>query len=158
MGGRGSSGGGGGSRSNASKPEYFQETEKAVKLRIIVEDYDLEQTKSRFAWVPKSQLADDGKPGSWITEQKAQEFYSSQRASSQFSVEWQDANGRRFSASMTKKEEERARERARRFQAGVDSYNALIAEAKALGVKGVRVGMKRKTIERKIREKKNRQS
>lgn len=151
MGGRGSSGkwsGGGG----AAKPAYFGETEKAVRLKMTVDDYDLETSKSRMFWVPKSQLADDGRPGQWITSQKAQEFYSRQRPSSQFSATWQDANGKTFSASSTAKEIAQSAQRAARFQTGVKSYNDLIAKAKSMGIKGVRSGMKRSTIEKKIRE------
>lgn len=53
---------------------------------------------------------------------------------------------------MTRSEIARMQQKAERFNAGVKSYNALIAEAKAMGIKGVRTGMKRKTIEQKIRE------
>lgn len=151
MGGRGSSG----KRSGgaiASKPAYFGETEKAVRLRMTVRDYDLETSKSRMFWVPKSQLADDGRPGEWITGQKAQEFYSRQRSLSQFSATWQDANGKTFPASSTAKEIAQSAQRTAKFQAGVRSYNDLIAKAKLMGIKGVCSGMKRSTIEKKIRE------
>lgn len=155
MGGRGSSSGIG-SRSGGGKPKYFGETEKAVSLKISVTDYDLETTRTRTVWVPKSQLASDGRPSEWITEQKAQELYSSRRSSSQYEAKWSDADGKTFSASKSAREIESASRRAKAFEAGKQSYNALIAEAKALGIKGIRVGMKRSTIEEKIRKKKNR--
>lgn len=145
MGGRGSGSGRGKSKTGVS---YFGETERAVQLRLNVEDYDLEQTKSRVVWVPKTQLSSEGKPSEWITDKKAQEFYSTRRATSQYSATWEDANGKKFSAQ--KSASELARQS--RFESGQKSYNALIAQAKAAGVKGVRVGMKRKTIEKKMRE------
>ena len=153
MGGRGGSSGI--SAQRTQKPAYFGETEKAVSLKITVEDYDLESTKTRTVWVPKSQLAEDGRPSEWITEQKAQEFYSSRRSSSQYSATWEDAKGNTFSASKSAREIESANRRTKAFEAGKQSYNALIAEARSLGIKGVRVGMKRSTIEEKIRKKKN---
>ena len=137
------------------RPSYFKETEKAVQLRLRVEDFDLEQERSRMMWVPKSQLAEDGRPGQWITDQKAQEFYSRNRSSSQYGATWEDASGKMFSASMTTKEVARFADRQARFAAGKKSYNELVSKAKSLGIKGVRVGMRRATIERKIREHQN---
>lgn len=146
-------GGRGGSSGNVvSRPSYFGESEKAVQLRLTVEDYDLEQTRSRTVWVPKSQLADDGRPSNWITQQKAQEFYSNSRSANSYSAIWEDANGKKFSASATRAETARMQARQERFNAGVQSYNQLLQQAKEMGIKGVRVGMKRKTLEQKIRE------
>lgn len=103
-------------------------------------------------WVPKSQLADDGRPSNWITQQKAQEFYSRNRAAGSFSATWEDASGKKFGASATRMEAARAKEAQDRFNAGVQSYNQLVRQAKQMGIKGIRVGMKRKTIEQKIRD------
>lgn len=147
MGGRGGTG-----RQTVS---YYSQTEKAVKLKIIVDDFDTEQTKSRIVWVPKSQLTNDGKPSLWITEQKAQEFYSSRRATGNYEVKWEDAKGRSFNAAPTRNELEKAQHRQERFNAGAKAYNDLVAEAKALGIKGIRAGMRRKTIEDKIRKHKS---
>ena len=102
-------------------------------------------------WVPKSQLSDDGRPGEWITDQKAQELYSTRRAKSEYTATWKDANGKEFSAGQTAKEKSDAQARQAAFDAGKASYNALIEYAKAQGIKGVRVGMKRATIEKKIK-------
>lgn len=133
------------------KPEYFGETEKAVSLKLMVTDVDLEQTRTRTVWVPKSQLAEDGKPSMWITGQKAQEFYSYGRSSGNIEAMWEDAAGNRFSASFTEREIANAKNRAARISAGVSSYNSLIEHAKELGIKGIRKGMKRSTIEEKIK-------
>lgn len=151
--GRGSSGikGPGEKNVRQSRPSYFGETEKAVKLRISVEDYDLERTFSREVWVPKSQLSSDGRPGQWITDQKAQQFYQKGRTKSQYEATWTDANGKSFSAGKTEKEQNTADRRTAAFNAGKSSYNELLALAKRRGVK-VRVGMKRSTILRKMEE------
>ena len=51
-------------RAKAKYPAYFGETEKAVRLKLEVHDYDLEGTKQRIVYVPKSQLSADGIPAS----------------------------------------------------------------------------------------------
>lgn len=152
MGGRGGSSG---ISNNVSKPSYFKESEKAVQLKINVTDYDLEQTRSRTVWVPKSQLAENGRPSEWITNQKAQEFYSGGRARGSFEATWEDASGKKFSASKTSKEIEYDKKRQAKYNAGVKSYNDLVSEAKALGIKGARVGLKRSTLLQKINEAKS---
>lgn len=145
--GRGSSG----KATPSQKPAYISESPKAVKLRISVEDHILERTLSREVWVPKSQLSDDGRPGEWITDQKAQELYSTRRAKSEYTATWKDANGKEFSSGQTAKEKNNAQAKQAAFDAGKASYNALVAYAKAQGIKGVYVGLKRSTIEKKIK-------
>lgn len=161
MGGRGASGANGKGQSSP-KPQYFAETEKAVQLRLIVNDFDLGE-RSAVVWVPKSMLAEDGRPGEWISVLKADELSDKMKFESPMGYRWEDKSGESFKYSLTKKDTERREdfkkrkaEREKRFEAGKQNYNALIAEAKALGIKGVRVGLKKKTLEKKIREAKNR--
>lgn len=151
MGGRGGSSGLSGGSSKSSKPSYFKETEKAVQLKIRVEDYTLDKELSRIVWVPKSQLAEDGRPSNWITEQKAGEFYNSDYYSN-YSATWEDSKGNKFGSSMTKREREYAENQIKRFESGRKSYEELVAKAKSMGIKGVRVGMRRTTIQKKIDE------
>lgn len=142
-----------GKEKEVSRPKYLGETEKAVKLKMTVEDYDLETSRSRDVWIPKTQLSDDGVPGQWITEQKAQEFYQSGRRSpGSYGAYYSDAEGKKFNSSYTAKEKEYAKQRAESFKQGQNSYNELVQRAKDMGIKGVRVGMKRKTLEQKIRD------
>lgn len=148
---KGRQGGAKGASQKPSKPSYFKESEKAVQLRLRVEDYTLDREHSRIVWVPKSQLSEDGRPSNWITSQKAGEFYQSGRASN-YSATWEDAKGKKFGAGMTQREKEYAQNRQKRFEAGAKSYNDLLAKAKSMGIKGVRKGMKRSTIQRKIEE------
>lgn len=148
MGGRGGSSGA--KAVGASKPQYFKESEKAVQLKLSVEDVDLDQKRTRTVWVPKSQLADDGRPSEWITEQKSQEFYPVKRPLSQYQTTWEDANGLKFGASKTQKEKEAAERKSQQRQKSIDRYDNLVSVAKAAGVKGVRSGMKAATIIQKI--------
>ena len=147
MGGRGA-----GSGARSSPPFYLGETEKAVKLKIGIDYYDMEKTKEYDVWVPKSQLAADGRPGEWISNAKVQD---TDKIGRQFGgrgfLYWKDAQGRTFQPSKTTNEIQAEKKRKKAFEAGQKSYNDLVEQAKKMGVKGVRVGMKRKTIESKIR-------
>lgn len=146
MGGRGSSSG-----TKISPPKYFAESEKAVKLKIGIDYYDIEKNVEYDVWVPKSQLSKEGVPGQWISDQKAMDVINSRMGGGAFSY-WEDANGKIYRSGMTEREKRFQKQRERRFEAGKKSYNQLVEQAKSMGIKGVRVGMKRSTIERKIKE------
>lgn len=128
--------------------KYFAETEKAVKLAIVIDYYNVERTRSYQVWVPKSQLAADGKPGEWITNIKAEEV-TDFMIGGMFEC-WEDAEGNCFGPSKTAKELAIAAEKEQKFEAGKKAYNDLIEKAKAAGIKGIRVGMRRATIEAKL--------
>lgn len=53
--------------------EYFAETEKAVKLELVVDFYNLERGGRFKVWVPKSQLDEYGWPKPWISARKVEE-------------------------------------------------------------------------------------
>lgn len=145
--------GGRGSRSGAKipTPKYFAETAKAVRLKIGIDYYDIEKNVEYDVWVPKSQLSKEGVPGQWISDQKAMDVENDRMGGAMFSY-WKDANGKIYRAGMTEKEKKLQKQREKRFEAGKKSYNQLIEQAKSMGIKGVRVGMRRSTIERKIKE------
>lgn len=145
--------GGRGSRSGAtvSPPRYFSESEKAVKLKIGIDYYNIEKNIEYDVWVPKSQLSKEGIPGQWITSQKETVVKDSRMGGGMFSY-WKDASGKTFQYGQTSKEKKFQKQREKRFEAGKKSYNQLVEQAKSMGIKGVRVGMKRSTIERKIKE------
>ncbi len=126
--------------------KYFAETEKAVKLALVIDYVNYEKTKVYHVWVPKSQLAADGKPGEWITSVKVDEV--KEKRDGIFDC-WMDADGHGFLPSMTAKELERQAQRTSRFEAACKAYDELIERAKAAGCK-VRKGMKRATIEAKL--------
>lgn len=151
MGGRGNSSGmhgSSGKKNTPSKPAYFKETEKAVQLQANYQRKDTGDEYSKMVWIPKSQLSDDGRPSKWIEGQKENDEHA-------YTMSWQDAKGKTFGSGMTQREKEYAAKRQEKFAAGQKSYNALLEEAKSLGIKGVRKGMKRKTLEEKIRKHKS---
>lgn len=131
--------------------EYIRETERAVCLKLVVEDYDTEQTRVAQVWVPKSQLSENGVPGVWITEQKVSEFYASPRTSSQYVAHWESASGKLYDPELTEREAKTAERRLARIAEGINSYNDLLSKAKAAGIKGIRKGMRRETIVQKMK-------
>lgn len=120
-------------------------------MKIGIDYYDLEKEREYLVWVPKSQLSKEGIPGQWISEVKAEDVIESKWGGAAFSY-WEDANGETYRAGMTKKEKKFKKQRERRFEAGKKSYNELINKAKSMGIKGIRVGLRRSTIEKKIKE------
>ena len=129
--------------------KYFAETEKAVKLKIVVDYYNFEKTKSYFCWIPKTQLSENGVPGEWISSQKAADVNEFMLGGSLVEG-WEDADGIFYKVEKTAKELEQEAAQEARFEAGCKAYEELLAKAKALGIKGVRVGMRKATIEAKI--------
>lgn len=155
MGGRGGSSKGGigrGGSGESSRPSYISETDKAVKLSLSVEDYDLGTTKTRDVWIPKSQLDEQGRPSQWITQQKAQEFYQSGRNASQFGTTFKDAGGREVKTGATKSERERATKEIQRYQSNMSKRDGLFEQAKSLGIK-TSSRMKSDTLREKIEKK-----
>lgn len=136
----------------AAKPAYLGETDKAVKLKMTVYDIDLEESHDRNVWVPKSQLSEDGVPGQWITNQKAQEFYQSPRSSNSYEAYYTDSNGKKYYASHTAKEKEYEAKRESKAKQSKENYMDLVQRAKELGIKGAKVGWKAQTLRQKIAE------
>ena len=85
-----------------------KETEKAYRVRMVIESCDGESEMSIMVWVPKS------------CTQTAEEY------------------------------EAESKEYIDRFEAGKEKYAKLVEWAKAQGVKGVRVGLRKSTIIAKI--------
>ncbi|EOT29502.1 hypothetical protein C805_00086 [Eubacterium sp. 14-2] len=134
-----------GGSAKASKPSYFKESEKAVQLQANFQRRDTGAEYSKKVWIPKSQLTEDGRPSRWIEGQKQDQEGS-------YVMSWQDSKGKKFGSGMTQREKEYAQNRQKRFESGAKSYNDLLSKAKSMGIKGVRKGMKRSTIQRKIDE------
>lgn len=131
--------------------EYIAETEKAVKLYIAGDCYALDKYLPRKeVWVPKSQLSPNGIPGIWITGAKAEDAYGD-RIARNSEIWWMDAKGEEFEAEGTEKEHAEAKARREAASQGLDYNLALVDFAKANGVKGIRKGLKTKTLESKIR-------
>lgn len=130
--------------------EYFSETEKAVRLILVVDYYMIEKLGVYSVWVPKSQLDANGIPGQWITEKKMEEVRDTNKGGCHFE-EWRGANGTCSGIGMTDKELAAFNSRKAAFENGKASYEKLLERAKALGIK-VRSGMRRATIEAKMVE------
>lgn len=139
-----------------------KETDKAVMVRM---NYYLEYapqggfTSSMVRdregiidiWVPKSQVK-DGKLSEWIVKQKQKEMeekvmgkvLNGQVLDSK--VSFSDKNGKQIKMDTSQAE--------KRFAAGKAKHDALVAEAKSLGIKGVKQNLKSSTLEKMISEKK----
>jgi hypothetical protein len=94
-----------------TKPTYLAESEKAVKLTIGIDYFNVERTKEYTVWVPKSQLADDGRPGSWISSAKANDVIDPRYGGGMFDY-WKDADGKTFQPSKTARDIEFEQKRA----------------------------------------------
>ena len=51
---------------------YFNETEKAVQVKMVLDFYDVERTVEHKVWIPKSQIR-GGKLTAWIADAKLDE-------------------------------------------------------------------------------------
>lgn len=121
----------------------IKETEKAVQVRAVFDLYDVEKTITRMMWLPKSQIR-DGRPTAWILERKREDLaLEAPLHAGGCMIDFYDADGNMIESA----EEVRA---AERFEAGRKNYDRLIQLAKENCVKGVRVGLRRATIEQKL--------
>jgi hypothetical protein len=121
----------------------IKETEKAVQVKVLIDLYDIEKVIHRTAWIPKSQIR-DGRPTAWILARKREDLeLEAPLNAGGFSIDFFDADGNMIESV------EDARS-AERFEAGRKNYDHLIQLAKDNGIKGVRVGLRRVTIEQKL--------
>jgi len=121
----------------------IKETEKAVQVKAIIDLYDVEKSITRTVWLPKSQIR-NGRPTEWIIERKREDLaLEAPLHAGGFNIWFYDADGNEIETV------EEAR-KAERFEAGCKNYDRLIQLAKDNGIKGVRVGLRRATIEQKL--------
>ncbi len=116
----------------------FRETEKAVELEMVLDFYDVEKTVSRKVWIPKSQIR-DGKVTAWILAAKTEDVRSFAAVAGGCFGNLYDSDGVLVETAESEK-----------FRKGCENYSRLIELAKNAGVKGVRVGLRRATIEAKL--------
>jgi hypothetical protein len=121
------------SKQKITKPVYKAESEKAVKLTIAIDYYNADRTKEYDVWVPKSQLADDGRPGAWISNAKVNDVLEPRMGGGMFNY-WKDADGNKFQPSKTARDVEVEQKRADSptQKKAQKSFNNIF---KALGVK-----------------------
>ena len=121
----------------------IKETEKAVQVKAVIDLYDVEKSITRLVWLPKSQIR-DGRPTAWILARKREDLaIEAPLNAGGYMIDFFDADGELIEAA----EDARA---AARFEAGKKNYERLIALAKENGVGGIRVGLRRATIEGKL--------
>ena len=161
----------GGVRGNNITVSYMKETEKAVMLQMVIEveiapkgGFVSSLVRDRIwfenVWIPKSQLSDTGRPSEWITKQKKDDIITKNLPENaqilRLNSFFRDANQKRISSELTKKEKqwkkEREKESAKRLEAGKKRYNSLVAKARASGVKGRLTGLKSETIIKKMKK------
>lgn len=128
----------------------YKETEKAIQTEMVFVNLTTDAEFTRKVWVPKSQLSANGIPGEWITSQKIQELVGQDRW--KFCCYWEREDGTYTDFEYTDKELAAEERRQAAMQAGLEALNGLIEYGKAHGVKGLRKGLKKSTVLRKIRE------
>jgi len=117
----------------------FKETEKAIQLEMVFDFFNIERTFKRKVWIPKSQLK-NGLPTGWIFNKKKEEEELNFSTNFGGCIAYlYDADGKEVETT----DDERMRK-------GRENYERLVKLAKENGVKGVRVGLKRTTIEEKL--------
>ena len=164
--------GSGGTKSVSKKQQGFRfekETEKAVLVNVkltgeaapeggfvssLVRDWHVQKK----VWLPKSQMTQEG-ASEWILKTKAEEIAKDNTPIHgqvlNYTFRYTDSQGKEIKSSMTAKDKEIANSRKLKFEAGVKRHNELIAEAKKLGIKGIRQTMKNATLEKKIEQEKS---
>lgn len=121
------------SKQKITKPAYKAESEKAVKLTIAIDYYNAERTKEYDVWVPKSQLADDGRPGAWISNAKVDDVIEPRYGGGMFNY-WKDADGKTFQPSKTARDIE-FEQKSAESPAGRKTKKSFDRIFKTLGVK-----------------------
>lgn len=120
-------------KAKITKPVYKAESEKAVKLTIAIDYYNADRTKEYDVWVPKSQLADDGRPGTWISNAKVDDVVEPRYGGGMFNY-WKDADGKTFQPSKTARDIEIEQKRVQ-SPAGRKTKKSFDRIFKTLGVK-----------------------
>ena len=150
--------GGGGSR---QKYEYIAESDKAVKIKMnlyaeyapnggFVSSMVKDKSISTEVWIPKSQMV-KGQPSTWIMGVKAQEVAEKYTPMNgrvlRKSATFMDKNNKVFTGAESKMSRKIRLDKERKFKAGVKKHDALVAQAKSMGIKGVHSHMKTSTLQ-----------
>ena len=162
MGGRAGGGArGGGGAAGKPKYTYLAESDKAVKVKLsmyaeyapqggFVSSMVRDKTINTEVWIPKSQMV-KGEPTTWIMNAKATEIAErftpmNGRVLSK-SATFMDANNKVFKGSESAMSRKIRLEKQKKFNAGVKKHDALVAQAKAMGIKGIHSHMKSSTLQ-----------
>lgn len=143
-----------------------RETEKAIAIKAMV--YVVYAPASGFTsslvrdkefetlvWIPKSQLI-NGNPSNWILGKKKEALRDEQGMKVPYlvrmNVTFVDADNKEVKGEMSEYDKQREARKEEAFKKGCERHDALVEEAKALGIKGVRKNMRTETLEKMIAE------
>lgn len=91
--------------------KYFNETEKAVQVKMVIDYYLVERTAEKMVWIPKSQMH-DGKLAGWIADAKLADYARGEAAADFF-----DAAGIRI--EVERRSSKRSSKAAKAFDAEI---------------------------------------
>lgn len=138
-----------------------KETEKAIAIKAMV--YAVYAPAAGFTsslvrdrefetlvWIPKSQLI-NGNPSNWILGKKKESLREEQEMKVPYlvrmDVAFVDADNKEVKGEMSEYDKQREARKEEAFKRGCEKHDALVEEAKALGIKGVRKNMRTETLE-----------
>ena len=126
----------------------IKETDKAVCVNIVIHVH--KRGKDRFyreqVWIPKSQICDDS-VSEWYFDEIYKRYCSMVSKKSEVSIMLTDADGEFIPAIETEQDRMMKAKREHLFQMGRLKHDALVQQAKSLGIKGVRSNLKTTTLE-----------
>ena len=130
----------------------IKETDKAVCVNITVHVYKRGKDKSyrEQVWIPKSQICDDG-ISEWFFDKILQEHSDRFSKNSEVAIMLTDADSELIYAVETEQDRLMKAKREHLFQMGRLRHDALVQQAKSLGIKGVRSNLKTTTLEYMIK-------
>lgn len=143
-----------------------RETEKAIAIKAMVcvvyapaSGFTSSLVRDRefetLVWIPKSQLI-NGNPSNWILGKKKEALREEQEMRVPYlvriDVTFADADNKEVKGEMSEYDKEREARKEEAFKKGCEKHDALLEEAKALGIKGVRKNMRTETLEDMIAE------
>lgn len=140
----------------------IKESDKAIMLTAHVEvnvspegGYTSSQSQQKIGsvdvWIPKSQIK-DGMVSEWIAMQKLNEIKAKMLSKS---VNYKDNGSTIFFTDKNGKAVQHDNSQTEaKLSKGISKHDALLAEAKSLGIKGVSVTMKSATLQQKINDQK----
>ncbi len=143
-----------------------RETEKAIAIKAMVyvvyapaSGFTSSLTRDKefetLVWIPKSQLI-NGNPSNWILGKKKESLREEEEMRVPYlvrmNVTFVDADNKEVKGEMSEYDKQREARKEEAFKKGCEKHDALVEEAKSLGIKGVRKNMRTETLEDMIAE------
>ena len=126
----------------------IRETDKAVCVNATVHVYRRGKDRSyrEQVWIPKSQICGDG-ASEWYFDKIYQRYCDIVPKSREVTLMLTDADGKLIPTVETEQDRLMKAKREHLFQMGRLKHDALVQQAKSLGIKGVRSNLKTTTLE-----------